>query len=335
MTPPPAHGAPGVGGLLPAVVVGSGWARHAARALRARGDVSLCSVVGRGSSRTARLAEELGVRASSSIEDAVGSADRGIAVVAVDEARTPALARELITRGWHVLCAHPVARTSSEVDELEALARAHGVRVGTDYTFSTVEALQRARLLAVDRGPVIRIAVDYPGRLLPMALHLADTLAGPIVSVLASRAHPAALQVAVARSPAAFPAALLVEHSGGCVTSLVSMPHAEPAVAFRCRVSLPSMRLDLDLPLGRLVSTSLRRSGVRVETLVEGRLDADPFGSLMRGLVDAFVGACRSGAELPCPLDDDARVRRVWAVLGEAARCGHRVFVSKTTIEAD
>ncbi len=264
----------------------------------------------------------------------MGSASAGIAVVAVDETHTPGLARSFIQRGWDVLCAHPVAKSATDVEELDVMARARGVLVGTDYTFVMVGAAQQARGIALARGPVLRMTIEHPGRLLPMALHLADLLAGPVTSVMASRLHPPELAEAVARCPAAFPPALLAEHASGCVTSIVSMPHAEPSIAFRCRMSLPSMRLDLDLPLGRLVSTSIRRSGVHVATLAEGRPSEDPFGVLMRELVDAFVVACRERGAPPSPLSDDARVRRVWAVLGEAARCGSRTRVPLIPVEA-
>jgi hypothetical protein len=313
--------------VVPVLIVGSGWARHAAIALRNRADVSIVAVVGRGSERTRALAAEMCAPFEATVERAVATVPPGVAVVAVDETRTPELAEGLLLRGWNVLCAHPVARSPAVVQRLATIAATRGVKVSTDYTLGQVAALQEARRLTVERGPALRVALEYPGRLLPMALHLAVALAGPVHAVLASRRYPETMVPAVERSPAAFPPAIIAEHESGCVTTLVSFPHAEPYTAFRCHLSLPTMRLDLDLPLGRLVKTSNRRGGCDVATLAHGDRTRDPFGALMGRLAHAFVDACRVDGPPPSPLHEEAEVRRIWAVLSAAVRCGARVDV--------
>lgn len=185
--------------VLDAIVVGSGWGAHAARALAARTDVRLVAIVGRGSPRTEALAAELGVVACADLESALALGDVSLAVVAAGQRAHVTVLERLIAGRTHVLCAHPVATLASDVARLATLARAHGVLAATDYTFRLLPQYAAARSEAMNMGALLRLHFETPGRTQIIAVDLAIDLAGPVEVVYVARRYPKALAARVAQ----------------------------------------------------------------------------------------------------------------------------------------
>jgi len=313
------------------VLVGSGWAHHAIAVAQEDPQIRLAAIVARGSERSLALAARCGVPLVHAVEEIPPEASPRVAVVAVDEQVTPAVARALLARGCHVLCAHPVARTASEVRELATAAAQHGRLIATDYTLPLAAGARVAREALAEEGPLLRVAVEHPGRLLPMALHLACFFAGPVLGVHASRVVPSSLQGQARASPGAFSPSLLLEHESGVISSLLGVPHAQTSEAFRCTLSGARGRLDVDLPGGEVRRVCLGSSGQsRTQVLHRGGADEDPFGGLMRSMTRAFLAAARSGASAPCPLSDEAEVRAIWNAIPVALRSRARATVDSS-----
>ena len=252
-----------------------------------------------------------------------------VAVVAVNEEVTPIVARALLERGCDVLCAHPVARTAAMVNELAYLAAQRGRVIGTDYTMALAPGALIARDAVRESGPLLRVGIEHPGRLLPMALHLALFFGGPVTSVYASRALPPLLRESARRSPGAFSPSLLLEHESGVVSSLLGVPHASVAAAFRCTLSGAAGRVDVDLPHGDVRRVRQTRGGECIEERIFAAAPAvaEPFGELMKAMFHAFLSSARSGAESSCPLSQEAHVRAVWNAIPVALRTGARALV--------
>lgn len=312
------------------VLVGSGWAHHAASVVQADPLVRLTALVARGSERSQGLAARLGVPLVRSVDELPPNAFPRIAVVAVDEQVTPAIARALLQRGCDVLCAHPVARSATEVQELSGLAAHHGRLIATDYTLGIVPGALLARdAMGDEDGPLLRLTIEHPGRLLPMALHLALFFAGPVRGVHASRQVPSGLQSHAKSSPGAFPPSLLLEHESGVISSLVSVTHARLEEAFRCTLSGARSRLDLELPRGAVWRVQVSHGGQSsYGLLADGdSTQADPFGALMQTMVTSFLHAARTGVPAPCPLSEEVHVRAVWNAIPLALRTHARASV--------
>jgi predicted dehydrogenase len=312
------------------VLVGSGWARHAVPAVLADPSSRLVALVARGSARSQALASQAGIPLVRSVDELPADVAPHVAVVAVGEQVTPLVTRTLLGRGCDVLCAHPVAPSADEVRHLVDLATQHGRRIGTDYTLHLVPGAVLARKLMADGdGPLLRLVIEHPARLLPMALQLALFFAGPVRAVLASRRVPVGLEGNAKATPAAFSPSLLLEHDSGVVSSLSGVTHAPLVGAFRCTLSGARGRLDLELPQGTVSRVRLGRQGaMSAQVLTDGDVrQDDPFGALMQTMVASFLRASRSQTPVPCPLSEEVQVRAIWNAIPVALRSHARAFV--------
>ncbi len=314
-----------------ALLVGSGWARHAARALAERADVQVVGVVARGSPRSIEFARGLDAPLFGTVTEAISAVQPDLAVVAVNDVQNVVFASELVRSRAHVLCAHPVAPDGDGVDALAALAREHGVSVSTDYSLRTCSAFLTARAELPTMGELLRAEVTFPGRLLPMALDLALALGGRVASVAAFGRYPEAVRGRRAANRAAFPPSVVLEHEGGCVTTMMPCPYAQPHSAFRITTSSTRGRLDVELPAGECRRIRAGAAGTWEEAVLvreePGRAAVELFGSAIRTLTHAFVDAVRHGDPIPCPLEDEAHVRRIWKAIARALRARSPVAV--------
>jgi hypothetical protein len=307
-------------------IVGSGWAANAARTLRRDPRVTLRAVIGRGSLRTVALAEELSVPAFESLEAALNEARPDMAVVAVGDRENVQIANALIEAGAHVLVAHPVASRAAEVQALLEAAVRRNVIVATDYSFRATVAHRAAVTALASAGALLRVAIRFPGRGLPMALDLACSFAGPTSRVLASRSYPPAVAERVAASPHAFAPTVMIEHASGVVSTLTPMSHAEAPAGYQVQLGAESCRIDVELPAGAVVRVSTDRTGAAtVAPLVARSTDPDPaagYHEAIGRLVTNFVDAIRGEAELIAPLACELDVRTAWAAIGKSLRAG-------------
>ncbi len=314
-----------------ALVVGSGWARHAAHAFAARDDVRVTGVVARGSKRSFDLAGALGVPLFERLDDAIHEMLPNLAVVAVRDDANPGLATELLRAGAHVLCAHPVAPTADEVTALATLAKERGLVISTDYSLRGTEAFRAAQSTLARFGGPMRVEITFPGRFLPIALDLAIAFGGRVEAVSAFGRYPEELSARRQSAPAAFPPTVVLEHARGAVTALTPSPHAAAAAAVRVMTSSTGGRIELELPAGRARLLRCRPAGTVEElALVEARAVTDviaAFGDAMQALANAFVDAVVGGHPPPCPLEDEAELRRVWAAIPRALRTRAPVVV--------
>ncbi len=315
---------------LPAIVIGSGWGAHSARAFSRDGRVELRAIVGRGSERTRALANELSVALHRTIEEAIAAEAPALAVLAIGERahRGPALA--LLRAGAHVLCAHPVAPTAEDVAAIAAAAHSEGRLARTDYSFRIRPELH-ALLPSPERGQPMRITIEAPGRWLPIAIDTAIAVAGPAAAVLASSTYPNAMQARAERLPQAFPPSILVEHASGVVTSIVAFPHAWLGAPVRVGASFEQGRVEALLPAGGARWLACRRGGVMDERdLVSASADPrDPavHGRAMGELATAFVDAVLGRGDPLATMEDEAHLRRVWSAVWSSARRRERVEV--------
>lgn len=311
---------------LNALVVGSGWARHAAHAFAARDDVRVAGVVARGSKRSFDLASALGVPLFDGLGDAIHETGPNLAVVAVGDSANPGIAADLLHAGAHVLCAHPVAPTAEEVTVLAALAKERGLVASTDYSLRTTDAFRASRSALAELGRLLRIEITFPGRFLPMALDLAIAFGERVEVVSAFGRYPEELKARRASAPAAFPPTIILEHVHGVVTALTPSPHAAPAAAVRVTTSSTGGRLEIQLPASGARRLRCKAGGHWEDTqLAAPHAVADAqvlFAEPMRALADAFVDAIVGGERPPCPLEDEAHLRRVWDAISRALRSG-------------
>jgi hypothetical protein len=301
--------------VMRALVVGSGWARHAAAVFAAHPAVRLVGVVGRGSSRTLELAY-------TSLETAIDEARPDLAAVAASEIVHPELARRLLIAGCHLLCSHPVAREARVVRELAALAAQRKRLLETDYSMRETPGFRVAWQILEALGPPLRISARSPGRALVIALDLACALAGPARAVFGSICYPPAFEERRRRAAGAFAPTALLEHTAGCVTTITPVPHAESQAAHRLEISTAATRLDLDLPAGDVVKLVRRKGSVERSLLLAAAPLSDAeeaFGAPMRALVTGFVHRVIAG-KTGGILDSEAHVREVWLALGRATR---------------
>ena len=305
-----------------AIVIGSGWGAHAARALARRADVDLVAVVGRGSPRSRALAEELGVDARTDDDVEVD-----LAVVAVGERVHATLVAPLLTRGVHVLVGHPVCSRAEDVAGLDQIATESKSLIRTDYTFRLRPELAALRPTS-DRGELLRVSIEAPGRWLPIAIDVAVELAGPVGFVHASRAYPTALVGRAAKAPHVFVPTVMLTHEGGAVTSIVPVPHAPPAEPVRVCASYERGRVVAVLPRGGARWLALGTGG-RVErsVLVEASAEDTEASVHARGMAEVvrrFVDGLESGAPELATLAQETHLRRVWTAIWGAAARGER-----------
>lgn len=318
---------------LNALVVGSGWAGHGARAFAARRDVCVRGVVARGSERSFALARALDVPIFVSMAEAIQETQPSLAIVAVGDETNPALATELLRAGAHVLCAHPVAPSASQVADLARIAFESGRIVSADYSMRTTEAFEAARIAMRDLGELLRVEITYPGRFLPMAIDLALAFAGHVDAVSAFGRYPDSLSERRAKAPAAFPPTLVLEHRLGAVTTLTPSPHAVPTAALRITASHTAGRIDVELPAGGARRVRNLAGGAFEETILlppNATMDAKlAFAEAMHAMANAFVDAVVAKSPPPSPLEDEAEVRRVWSCIGGALRARMPITIER------
>lgn len=317
---------------LNALVVGSGWARHAASAFAARTEVRVAGVVGRGSPRSFALARSLGVPLFTSLDDAVHETKPSIGVIAVGDEANPLLTRALLEAGAHVLCAHPVAPDPERVGALAELAEARHLVASTDYSLRTTPTFAAARRAITESGTLLKTELTFPGRFLPIALDLAIAIGGPVDVLSAFGRYPDSLEERRAVTPAAFPPSVVLEHAAGSVTTLTPSPHAAPSTAIRVTTSSTGGRLEIELPCGGARKLELRRRGRFEETVIVApntRIKPEnAFVEAMSSLANAFVDAVLQRDAPPCPLADEVAVRELWQTIPRATRARAPLRVS-------
>lgn len=308
---------------LRAVVVGSGWGAHAAQALAEDERVELCSIVGRGSERTQALGRTLGVGLDATLETAIKGHAPEIVVLAVGERTHEALSIRALESGAHVLCAHPVAPDAQAVSRIARAARAHGRVARTDYTFRLRPELG-ALCEGLERGALMRISIEAPGRWLPIALDAAVTVAGPVASLVANAACPASLAGRVSKSPQAFPPAVQLEHRSGALSSIVAFPHSWPGAPVRIRGSWEKVSIEALLPSGGARSLACGRGGTITELELVARsspaTESLEHGRAMGALTHAFVDTVAGGSDLLATLDEEAHLRAIWSAVWRSSR---------------
>lgn len=306
-----------------AIVVGSGWGAHAARALALDPRVDLRAIVGRGSPRTCLLAGALGVDLAPSLDEALGRYRPTVVVLAVGERFHEALAVRALEHGANVLCAHPVAPDAAAVTRIAQIAERHGRLVRTDYTFRVRPELH-ALAAREGRGELLRVSIDAPGRWLPIVLDTAVVIAGPVAQVLVSASVPAALEARRQATPAAFPPALLFEHESGVVTSFAAFPHARPGAPVDVRTSWERAQVRAALPAAGATLLALRRGGAIEERALvpttDGAGEPARVEEAMQDVTTAFVGASLGEPDSLATLRDEAHLREVWSSIWEATR---------------
>lgn len=316
---------------LRALVIGSGWGAHAARALAADPRVELRGIVGRGSPRTAGLAGELGVPALRDVTSSLAETRPQLVAIAVHERQNEVLIRACLGAGAHVLCAHPVVPSAEVALALASAARERGLVVATDYTLRLTGPFTTARKVTAKVGGPMRIDIQSPGRVIVIGVDLAIALAGPVARVFASRVYPAGLAARIASGPRAFPPSALLEHAAGCVTSLTPVPHAIHTAVHRVTASCEGGRVDFALPCGGARLVIYRGRGAYLDeelVLPETRDPEAAFGQPMRELVHRFVAAVLGEAPVHASLDEEAEVRRTWAAFTESSRTGAPVALA-------
>jgi predicted dehydrogenase len=303
------------------IVVGSGWGAHAARALAMDGRAELRAIVSRGSPRSRLLAGALGVEFALSFEDALRRHRPDIVVLAAGEHHHEALALQALDHGAHVLCAHPVVPGPTSVARIAQAAERAGRVVRTDYTFRVRPELH-ALAAPEGRGQLVRVAIDAPGRWLPIALDVAVVVAGPVARVLVSARVPEALASRARSSPAAFPPALLLEHDGGVVTSFAAFPHARPGVPVDVRTSWERAQVRAALPAAGATLVALQRGGgVEERVLVPPTGEATSARAIeeaMHEVARSFVGAVLGERDPLATLHEEAHLRAVWSAIWRA-----------------
>lgn len=324
---------------LSAVVVGSGWGAHAARALAADPRVALEAIVARGSDRSRALAHELGCRLVASIAEA--GADLDLAVLAAGEREHEGLALDAlgcVARGdeltiagpsAHVLCAHPVALDAAAVGRIARAAARAGRLARTDYTFRLRPELAVLRQRE-GRGELLRVAIAAPGRWLPIALDTAVVIGGPVLRVTSTATYPGSLADRVSRAPHAFPPTIALEHIGGTVSSIVPFPHASPGAPVEVQASFERVRVEARLPAGGARTLRVGRGGLVEELELLSRTagsDAAEHGRAMQAVTTSFVGAILGGPDVLATLGEEEHLRLVWSAVWRSARDGSAAVV--------
>src|SRR5439155_1656174 len=140
-------------------VIGTGFgARVHVEAFRAAGFV-VRALVGRDRDRTARRAERLGVRALTSVDDALALPDVDAVSIATPPHTHHRLVLDAVAAGKHVVCEKPFALDAAEAREMASAAARAGVTgfVGHEFRWATERALV-ARAIAEGRVGEPRLA---------------------------------------------------------------------------------------------------------------------------------------------------------------------------------
>lgn len=131
--------------------------------------VSVCDI---SPSRVAHAAARFGVPGTTSAAEVFANPEVEAVLIATPGSHTE-LVRAAIMSGKHVLTEKPLAMTIAEIDELEALAAAHGavVQVGYMKMYDGLTDRARAELAELHDIRLIRITVSHPDDR-PQTVHL-------------------------------------------------------------------------------------------------------------------------------------------------------------------
>ncbi len=317
-----------------AIVIGSGWGQHAAETLAADPRIALRAIVGRGSPRTRALAERLRVTNFVDLAAAIHACKPSIVAVSAGAQQHGKLLPGLMEAGCRILCSHPVLHRAEDVQALQIQAQARERVLATDYTLRLCDAYVAAERAGEELGPLLRMAIRSPSRPIVMAVDLAIALAGPVETVRAITRYPAAVQARAVAKRASFAPTMVFEHAAGCVTTIVPMPHSDPANAFSATASYERGRLDVALPAGAATLTRRRARGTTTTTRLTAPAEHNDaqsiYGAAMRRLVTRFVDACIDGAPLHAPLSDEIRVRATWEAAETSAKQGGGISVVRS-----
>ncbi len=111
-------------------VVGAGaMARVHARSCLNLPEVEVTWVADEDGARAEALAAEVGARATTRVEEAVGAADVDAIVIAVPTPSHRPVTELAATHGKHVFCEKPIARTVEDAEAMVAACRRSGVRL--------------------------------------------------------------------------------------------------------------------------------------------------------------------------------------------------------------
>ncbi|MCC6625278.1 MAG: Gfo/Idh/MocA family oxidoreductase [Deltaproteobacteria bacterium] len=310
------HEAPEVDQGPGVLVVGSGWAGHAARALAGR--KQLAGLLSRGSPRSLELARELGAPHFDDVGRALATLGARRAIVAAGETRHGELLGALVAHGLDVLCAHPVAPSADEVAASSALGRAHGVKLLTDYTMRRTPEIEALVAAIGDDGPLLRLHVQSPGRWLPIALDLALLIGGPVREMESAWGWPHALTEQVRSSRAAFPPSLLLAHEAGVVTTWTPVTHMRTESPVRLVASMARAAWTLDLPDGGATRVAIGRAGCEERACVAPTTARGSAPILMAWARVALAFASGDYRGL-ATFDEEVERRRLWARIWRGA----------------
>ncbi len=224
--------------------------RHHARVIRDLEGVSLSGIFDADAARNRKIGDDLGVRACSSLEEALSGSDA--VVVATSTNAHEEVACAAIDRGLHVLVEKPMADSLASADRIVNAAEKRGVIVQAGH----VERFNPAVVAA-------RPYLDQPlfleshrlARFTPRSLEVAVVLDLMIhdldlVSTLTGRAEASVLAAGAAvLSPHADVAHARVSFEGGAVANLTASRISQRRVR-KLRVWQPSGYLSLDLAAG-------------------------------------------------------------------------------------
>lgn len=297
--------------------MGSGWGAHAARVFASDDRIQLCGLVGTGSSRSEALAKELNVPLFTELSAAIAGVSPQVASVAVHETRNVMLVEQLLARGCHVLCSHPVATAADDVARLAALARSQQVLAATDYSLRLCPAYAAARDELSRSGTLLRVTIESPSRTMVIAIDMALDLAGPAERAFVAARYPAELKERRSRHPKAFAPTVLLEHRSGVVTTIVPVPQADPAHAYRLVLSSERASIRLALPDGGARRVQYLGKGEVQErelapTDAVRRPPVELYGAPMKTLVSKFVDAVVHGGGVHAPFGAEVSVRATW-----------------------
>lgn len=313
---------------MPVGVVGVGaLGRHHARHFAALHGTELVGVFDTDADRAARVAEEAGTRAFTSLSDLLGAV-RAV-VVAVPTVAHRAVGLECLGRGVSVLMEKPLASTLAEADELLAEAARHDLVFAVGHIERFNRAIRAAmgyleRPMFVEgirlapfqpRGTDVAVVLDLMIHDLDLANHLvggatASDVRASGVSVLSPH-----LDMVNAR----------VEFDGGAVASMTASRVARERVR-RLRIFQPSGYFSLDLAAGSGTFMRLREgwrpgTGSSIQEIVETvdlrapeadamGLELAAFVAAVRGDPATVVSAREGRTALALALDVSAAVQR-------------------------
>ena len=119
--------------------------------------------------RAEAIAETTGARVANSWQDIISSSDVDIVIVATTHEWLYPITKAAIIAGKHVLVEKPAARSIEEIEDLQKLAKEHGVRVRVGFNHRYHPALRQAKKMitedAIGELMYIRAKYGHGGRI--------------------------------------------------------------------------------------------------------------------------------------------------------------------------